>query len=190
MSKQDDFSRNEGDPVIASVPIATSHKRSVTAESPITNAKSCSKGDMMSSEIVDIGSPPLTPKTPHTPTDFKTQALHFPLLVCLFHCSTSCVEQCEVTFHRRLQSIPLKIKRPVQVRLRVSDMTAPLAVLPQHSQQPDRCPSKIPQHTESCTTICMHVRHLPLPSSEQPPPSIPQYVAPVRTPNSSIPLYM
>ena len=114
-SKQDDFSRNKGDPVIASVPIATSHKRSVTTESPITNAKSCSKGDVMSSEIVDIGSLPLTPKTPHTPVDFKTQVLHFPLLVCLLHCSTSCTEQCEVTFHCRLHSIPLKIKCQVQV---------------------------------------------------------------------------
>ena len=129
-SKQDDFSRNEGDPVIASVPIATLHERSVAAESPIANAKSCSKGDVMSSEIVDIGSLPLTPKTLHTPTDFKTQALHFPLLVCLFHCSTSCTEQCEVMFHHQLHSIPLKIKCPVQVQLRVSDVTAPLAVLP------------------------------------------------------------
>jgi hypothetical protein len=55
--------------------------------------ESRSKGDMMSSEMADPGSLPLVPTTPHMPVDFKTQVLCAPLLVCLPHCSTSCMEQ-------------------------------------------------------------------------------------------------
>ena len=152
-SKQDDFLGDESDTVIASALAATSRKRSVAAESPIAKAKSCSKGDVMSSEMADPGSPPLVPATPHAPTDFKTQALRSPLLVRLPHCSISCAEQCEVVFHRRLHSVPLEIERPVRVRLRVSDTTAPLAAQVQCSQQPDRCPPKIPQRSEACTSV-------------------------------------
>ena len=127
-SKQDDFSEDEGTTVIASTPTATSRERSVATESPAANAESRSKGDAMSSEMADPSSPPLVLMTPHAPADFKTQALRPPLLVCLPHRSISRTEQCEVTFYRRLHSVPLKIERPVQVRLRVSDATSPKRV--------------------------------------------------------------
>ena len=65
-------------------------------------------------------------------------------------------------------------------------MTAPLATLPQHSPQPTRRLSQIPQHAEACTTVCVRTRHLPLSSSEQPPPSIPQIVALARIPSNSV----
>ena len=99
-SKQDDFLGDESDTVIASVPTATSHERSITTESPVAVAKSRSKGDAMSSEMAEPGSPPLVLTTPHAPADFKTQALCPPSLVRLPHCSTSHAEQCEVAFHR------------------------------------------------------------------------------------------
>ena len=187
LSKQDDFSKDEGDTVITSVPTATSHKRSITTESPVANAESCSKGDVMSSEMADPGSPPLVPTTLHVPTNFKTQALHAPLLVHLPHCSTSCAEQCKVAFHRQLHYVPLKIERPVRVQLRVPDVTAPLAVPFQHSSQPAHCPSQILQRTEACTAVRMRAHYLPPASSEQLPPSLPQIVAPAHSPNISVP---
>ena len=115
LSKQDDFLGDESDTVVASAPAATLRERSIAAESLIAKAKSCSKGDVMSSEMADPGSPPLVPITPHVPTDFKTQALRSPLLVRLPHRSISCAEQCEVAFHHRLHSVPLEIERPVRV---------------------------------------------------------------------------
>ena len=99
-SKQDDFSEDEGDTVIASALTAALHKKSTTTESPVANTESCIKGDAMSSEMADPGSPPLVPMTPHAPMDFKTQALQSPLLVRLPHHSISRAEQCEVAFHR------------------------------------------------------------------------------------------
>ena len=184
-SKQDDFPEDKGDTVIANALTAALHERSVTAESPITNAESRSKGDAMSSEMADPGSPPLVPTTPHVPVEFKTQAQRSPLLVCLPHRSISRAEQCEVTFYRRLHSVPLKLEHPVRVRRRVSDATAPLEAQAQCSQQPDRRPPKIPQHAEACTTACVCVRYLPPPRSEQLPSSLPPQVALVRSPNIS-----
>ena len=99
-SKQDDSSKDEGDIVIASAPATTSRKRSVTTESPDTVAKSCSKGDVMSSTMGHQDNPSLIPMTPRVPADFKTQALHSPLLVRHPNRSTSRAEQCEVAFHR------------------------------------------------------------------------------------------
>ena len=141
----------------------------------------------MSSEMADPGSPPLVPMTPHAPADFKTQALQSPLLVRLPHYSISRTEQCEVAFHHKLHSIPLKLERPVRVRLRVSDATAPLAAQARCSQQPDRCPPKIPQRAEACTIAHVRVRNLPPSRSEQLPSSLPQHVALVRSPNISAP---
>ena len=112
-SKQDDFLGDESDTVVASAPTATSHERTVAAESPVANAESRSKGDGMSSEMVDPSSPPLVPTTLHVPAEFKTQVLRSPLLVCLPHRSISRAEQCEVAFYRQLHSVPLKIERPV-----------------------------------------------------------------------------
>ena len=40
-SKQDDFLGDESDTVVASAPTATSHERTVAAESPVTNAVIC-----------------------------------------------------------------------------------------------------------------------------------------------------
>jgi hypothetical protein len=140
----------------------------------------------MSSEMVDPSSPPLVPTTPHVPAEFKTQVLRSPLLVRLPHCSISRAEQCEVAFYRRLHSVPLKIERPVQARLRVSEATTPLAAQARCSQQPDRCPPKILQRVEACTTACVRVRYLPPPRSEQLPSSLPQLVALVRSPNISV----
>ena len=74
-SKQDNFLGDESDTVIASAPTATSHERTIAAESPVANTESRSKGDGMSSEMVDPSSPPLVPMTPHVPAEFKTQAL-------------------------------------------------------------------------------------------------------------------
>ena len=141
----------------------------------------------MSSEMADPGSPPLAPTTPHAPTDFKTQALRSPLLVRLPHRSISHAEQCEVAFHHRLHSIPLKLEHPVRVRRRVSDATAPLEAQARCSQQPDRRPPKIPQCAETCATIRVHVCYLPPPRSEQLPSSLPQQVALVRSHNISAP---
>ena len=185
-SKQDDFPEDKGNTVIANALTAALHERSVAAESPVTNAESCSKGDVMSSEMADPGSPPLVPTTPHAPVDFKTQALRSPLLVRLPHRSIGCAEQCEVAFHRRLHSIPLKLEHPVQVRRRVSDATAPLEAQARCSQQPDRRPPKIPQRVEACTTACMRVRYLPPPRLEQLPLSLPQLVALVCSLNISV----
>ena len=185
-SKQDNFLGDESDTVIASAPTATSHERTIAAESPVANAESRSKGDGMSSEMVDPSSPPLVPTTPHVPAEFKTQVLRSPLLVRLPHCSISRAEQCEVAFYRRLHSVPLKIERPVQARLRVSEATTPLAAQARCSQQPDRCPPKILQRVEACTTACVRVRYLPPPRSEQLPSSLPQLVALVRSPNISV----
>ena len=141
----------------------------------------------MSSEMVDPSSPPLVPTTPHVPAEFKTQVLRSPLLVRLPHCSISRAEQCEVAFYRRLHSVPLKIERPVQARLRVSEATTPLAAQARCSQQPDRCPPKIPQRAEACTTACVRVHYLPPPRSEQLPSALPQHVALVRSLNISVP---
>ena len=69
----------------------------------------------------------------------------------------------------------------------MSDATAPLATLPQCSPQPVRCPSWIPRCAEACTTVCVHVRYLPPPSSVQLPSSLSQHVALVRSPNISVP---
>ena len=74
-SKQDDFSEDEGDTVIASALTTALRERSTATESPVANTESRSKGDATSSEMADPGSPPLAPTTPHAPTDFKTQAL-------------------------------------------------------------------------------------------------------------------
>ena len=90
-------------------------------------------------------------------------------------------------FYRRLHSIPLKIERPVQVRLRVSEATAPLAAQFQRSLQPDRHLLKIQQRAETCTTVRVCVRYLPPPRSEQLPSSLPQQVALVNSPNISAP---
>ena len=141
----------------------------------------------MSSEMVDPSSPPLVPTTPHVPAELKTQVLRSPLLVRLPHRSISRAEQCEVTFYRRLHSIPLKLERPVRVRLRVSEATTLLAAQSQHSPQPDRRLPKIPQRAEACTTARVHVRYLPPPRLEQLPLSLPQHVALVRSPNISAP---
>ena len=187
-SKQDDFSEDEGDTVIASALTAALRERSTATESPVANAESRSKGDTMSSEMADPGSPPLAPTTPHVPADFKTQALQSPLLVRLPHRSISRTEQCEVAFHRRLHSIPLKLEHPVRVQRRVSDATAPLEAQARCSQQPDRRPPKIPQRAEACTTACMRVRYLPPQRSEQLPSSLPQLVALIRSPNISVTL--
>ena len=185
-SKQDDFPEDKGDAVITNALTAALHERSVAAESPVANAESCSKGDTMSSEMADPGSPPLAPMTPHAPADFKTQALQSPLLVRLPHRSISCAEQCEVMFHRQLHSIPRKLEHPVQVRRRVSDTTAPLEAQARCSQQPDRRPPKILQCAEACTTACMCVHYLPPPRSEQLSSSLPQLVALARSPNISV----
>ena len=141
----------------------------------------------MSSEMADPGSLPLVPTTPHAPADFKTQAPRPPLLVRLPHRSTGRAEQCEVAFYHRLHSIPLKIERPVRVRLRVSEATTPLAAQSQHSPQPDRRLPKIPQRAEACATVRVHVRYLPPPRSEQLPSSLLPQVALVRSPNISAP---
>ena len=68
----------------------------------------------------------------------------------------------------------------------MSDATTPLAAQARCSQQPDRRPPKIPQCAEACTTACVRVRYLPPPRSEQLPPSPPQLVALVRSPNISV----
>ena len=99
-SRQDDFSEDEGDTVIASALTTALRERSTATESPVANAESRSKGDAMSSEMADPGSPPLVPTTLHVPAEFKTQALRSPLLVCLPHRSISRAEQCEVTIYR------------------------------------------------------------------------------------------
>ena len=142
----------------------------------------------MSSEMADPSSPPLIPTTPHVPAEFKTQAIRSPLLVRLPHRSISRAEQCEVAFHRRLHSIPLKLEHPVRVQRRVSDATAPLEAQARCSQQPDCRPPKISQRAEACTTACMRVRYLPPRRSEQLPSSLPQLVALIRSPNISAPL--
>ena len=140
----------------------------------------------MSSEMADPGSPPLVSTTSHAPADLKTQAPRPPLLVRLPHHSISRAEQCEVAIYRRLHSVPLKIERPVQVRLRVSEATAPLAAQFQRSPQPDRRLPKISQRAEACATVRVRVRYLPPPRSEQLPSSLPQLVALVRSPNISV----
>ena len=68
-SKQDDFSEDEGDTVIASALTAALHEKSTTTESPVANTENRIKGDTMSSEMADPGSPPLVPTTPHVPAD-------------------------------------------------------------------------------------------------------------------------
>ena len=186
-SKQDDFADAEGDAAIASTLTTAPRERLVAAESPVASVESRSKGDTMSSEMADPGSPPLVSTTSHAPADLKTQAPRPPLLVRLPHCSIGRAEQCEVAFYRRLHSIPLKIERPVRVRLRVSEATAPLAAQFQRSPQPDRCLPKIRQRAETCATIHVRVRYLPPPRSEQLPSSLPQQVALARSPNISTP---
>ena len=69
----------------------------------------------------------------------------------------------------------------------MSDATAPLAAQARCCQQPDCRPPKIPQRAEACTTARVRVRYLPPPRSEQLPSSLPQHVAPVRSPNISAP---
>ena len=187
-SKQDNFSKDEGDTAIASMLTTAPHERLVAAESPVASVESRSKGDATSSEMADPGSPPLVPTTSHAPTDLKTQAPRPPLLVRLPHRSIGRAEQCEVAFYRQLHSIPLKIERPVRVRLRVSEATTPLAAQFQRSPQPDRRLLKIRQRAETCATVRVHVRYLPPPRSEQLPSSLPQQVALVRSPNISAPL--
>jgi hypothetical protein len=54
----------------------------------------------MSSTMGHQDNPSLIPTTPRVPADFKTQALHSPLLVRHPNRSTSRAEQCEVAFHR------------------------------------------------------------------------------------------
>ena len=133
-SKQDDFSEDEGDTVIASALTAALHERSTTTESPVANTESCSKGDATSSEMADPSSPPLIPTTLHTPAGFKTQALLPPRLVRLPHRSTSRAEQCEVASHRRLHSVPMEIERAVQVFPRVPQVRADLVAQSPHAQ--------------------------------------------------------
>ena len=74
-SKQDDFSEDEGDTVLASALTTALRERSTATESPVANTESRSKGDATSSEMADPSSPPLVPTTPHVPAEFKTQAL-------------------------------------------------------------------------------------------------------------------
>ena len=73
-SKQDNFSKDEGDTAIASMLTTAPHERLVAAESPVASVESRSKGDATSSEMADPGSPPLVPTTSHVPVDLKTQA--------------------------------------------------------------------------------------------------------------------